>query len=181
MLTGRPISRQRAVTILGLDPGVADLGYGLILKTGAQLEARAYGSLQTLKGGAAAARLLKLADGLEKLIKTHQPDLAVVESLFFAKNVTTGMAVSQARGVILLILERAKVPILELTPLQVKQGICGYGRADKKQVQKMVQILLKLKTVPKPDDAADALALAICGTSWRMWPPEISKKLCQTK
>ena len=166
------------IKILGLDPGVADLGFGVILKNGSKIEVQTYGSLKTLKDKAPAQRLLELMTGLEKIIKKEKPSLAVVESLFFAKNVTTGMAVSQARGVILVTLEKFGIPILELTPPQVKQCLCGYGRADKKQIQKMVQILLKLKEIPKPDDAADALALAICGTSWRMWPAEIKKKVC---
>lgn len=178
MLTGK-ISKN--LKILGLDPGIADLGYGLILKTGPALKSLVFGSLQTPKNSPAPERLLSLMLSLEKIIKTEKPDLAVVESLFFAKNVTTAMAVSQARGVILALLAKFKIPVLELTPPQVKQGLCGYGRADKKQMQKMVQILLKLPALPRPDDAADALALAICGSSLRLWPQTISKSLCHPK
>ncbi len=175
-LTGKMPS---PIKILGLDPGLADLGYGLVIKSGPNFRPGIFGSLRTSKTESTADRLLSLFNALEKIIKTEKPALAVVEKLFFAKNVTTAMAVSQARGVILLLLARHRVPTLELTPLQVKQSICDYGRADKKQMQKMVQILLKLKTVPRPDDAADALALALCGANWRLWPQAVLKSLCQ--
>jgi crossover junction endodeoxyribonuclease RuvC len=148
--------------ILGIDPGIADTGYGLIEKAaGGKFFCLAYGSIKTKAGLPLADRLEILASELEGLIKKYQPALACVEQLFFCNNVKTALAVGQARGAILLTCRKNRVLLCELTPLQVKQTISGYGRADKKQVQKMVKLLLNLKEIPKPDDAADALALAI--------------------
>jgi crossover junction endodeoxyribonuclease RuvC len=148
--------------ILGIDPGIADTGFGLIEKgAGGKLACLAYGSIKTKAGLPMAERLEILSDELEKIIKKYQPALAAVEELFFQNNAKTAIIVGEARGVILLTCRKSKIPIVELTPLQVKQTISGYGRADKQQVQKMVKLLLNLKAVPKPDDAADALAIAI--------------------
>jgi crossover junction endodeoxyribonuclease RuvC len=152
--------------ILGVDPGIADTGFGVIEKgAGGKIACVAYGSIKTKAGLPMADRLEILNDELEKIIKKYQPALAAVEELFFQNNVKTAIAVGQARGVILLACRKNKLPIFELTPLQVKQTISGYGQADKAQVQKMVKILLGLKEVPKPDDAADALAIAISSTN----------------
>jgi crossover junction endodeoxyribonuclease RuvC len=148
--------------ILGIDPGIADTGYGIIEKGKAgKMSCVGYGSIKTKAGAPMAERLEILHDELEKIIKKYQPALACVEELFFQNNAKTAIIVGQARGVILLTCRKNKVPIVEMTPLQVKQTIAGFGRAEKMQVQKMVKLLLNLKEVPKPDDAADALALAI--------------------
>jgi crossover junction endodeoxyribonuclease RuvC len=148
--------------ILGIDPGIADTGFGVIEKgAGGKISCVAYGSIKTKAGTPMAERLEILHNELEKIIKKYQPVLASVEELFFQNNAKTAIIVGQARGVILLTCRKNKVPIVELTPLQVKQTIAGFGRADKLQVQKMVKLLLNLKEIPKPDDAADALAIAI--------------------
>jgi crossover junction endodeoxyribonuclease RuvC len=148
--------------ILGIDPGIADTGFGLIEKgKGGKISCLAYGSIKTKAGTPMAERLEIINNELEKIIKKYQPALAAVEELFFQNNAKTAIIVGQARGVILLTCRKNKVPIFELTPLQVKQTIAGFGRADKQQVQKMVKLLLNLKEIPKPDDAADALAIAI--------------------
>lgn len=148
--------------ILGIDPGIADTGFGIIEKgAGGKMTCLGYGSIKTKAGLPLADRLEILADELEAVIKKYKPKLACVEQLFFCNNAKTAIIVGQARGVILLTCKKNKVPITELTPLQVKQTIAGYGQAGKGQVQKMVKLLLGLKEIPKPDDAADALALAI--------------------
>ena len=151
--------------ILGLDPGTAILGWGVI-DTGlrhdvSQARCLSYGVITTDKGMTDSQRLVAIANGLELLLPEYQPERACVEKLFFSRNVTTAMTVSQARGVILLTLERQHVPMSEYTPLQIKQALTGYGKADKKQMQEMVKRLLHLETIPKPDDAADALAIAL--------------------
>ncbi len=147
---------------LGIDPGVATTGYGIVrLLADGELVAVAYGVILTPKEESASARLAALYDDLSKLLKKFKPETAAVEKLFFSKNITTGIAVGQARGVTLLALEKAKIPIGEYTPNEVKQAVAGYGSAEKRQVQEMVRALLNLETIPKPDDAADALAVAI--------------------
>ena len=148
--------------ILGIDPGTAILGYGLVEENHKGLLPLTYGCLRTEKGQPASSRLLKLFLGLEELLGRLKPDGVAVEKLFFASNAKTALSVGEARGVILLCAARAELKIAEYTPLEVKQAVTGYGRAEKKQVQQMVKTLLKLKEIPKPDDAADALALAIC-------------------
>ncbi len=152
------------MNILGIDPGTATTGYGIISSTkkGAEFMLEDFGVIETNSKLTDAERLAILAKDLEKLIKQAKPAAIGVEKLFFSTNKKTVMTVSQARGVILLIAQRHKVPILEFTPLQVKSFICGYGKAEKKQVQYIVQKTFKLKSVPKPDDAADALAIALC-------------------
>ncbi|HEY8462537.1 MAG TPA: crossover junction endodeoxyribonuclease RuvC [Bacillota bacterium] len=148
--------------ILGIDPGTAIMGYGLVAQEGNRLKSVGYGSVRTESGLPTATRLLKLYRSLETLLGEYQPDAVAVEELFFNKNTRTALAVGQARGVILLAAASAGVEIFEYTPLQVKQGVVGYGRADKHQIQEMVKLLLGLAELPKPDDAADALAIAIC-------------------
>lgn len=151
--------------ILGIDPGTATTGFGLIDYTQTaqqQLSCLKYGTIDTPAGMDTADRLCILHDELSRIITEYKPQMVAVESLYFFKNVKTVMPVSQARGVILLTINKKKVPIIEYTPLQAKTAVTGYGRATKNQVQQMVKNLLQLEKIPKPDDAADALALAIC-------------------
>jgi crossover junction endodeoxyribonuclease RuvC len=148
--------------ILGIDPGLAIVGWGVIEYRNARFKTIAYGSLQTPAGMRTEERLKEIFDGMNELIEKYHPDAMAVEELFFNTNITTGIRVAEARGVILLAAERAGVPMQEYTPLQVKQSVVGYGRADKKQVITMVTTLLGLPKPPKPDDTADALAIAIC-------------------
>ena len=151
--------------ILGIDPGTATTGYGLIEEKSGKLALVDYGVIITEPKMTLEQRLERLYDQLGDIIDEYNPDEIAVEQLFFSNNVKTAMAVGQARGVILLATQKAGVPMSEYTPNQVKNGICGYGAADKKQVQKMVQMLLNLTELPQPDDAADALAIAICHAS----------------
>ena len=147
--------------ILGFDPGTATTGFGVIKKN-KEIKLIEYGCIKTLTNLTTAERLRVLHNQLNLLIKKHKPDMVAVEDIFFFKNLKTVVKVSQARGVILLTAAKSKIPIFECTPLQVKQATTSYGRAEKIQVQKMVKTLLNLKEIPKPDDAADALAVAIC-------------------
>lgn len=147
--------------ILGIDPGTATTGFGVIKKN-KELTLIDYGCIKTTTNFTTAERLKKLHDQLNSLIKKHKPDMVAVEDIFFFKNLKTAIKVSQARGVILLTAAKSKIPVCEYTPLQIKQATTSYGRAEKMQVQKMVKVLLNLKEIPKPDDAADALATAIC-------------------
>ena len=147
---------------LGIDPGTATTGYGLVrLFPDGTLAPVSYGIISTPKDATPSARLEMLYTDLQRLLREHQPDTAAVEKLFFSRNVTTGIAVGQARGVVLLAIQQAGIEVFEYTPKEVKQAVAGYGNADKKQVQEMVRALLQLDTIPKPDDAADALAIAI--------------------
>ncbi|MBI3232207.1 MAG: crossover junction endodeoxyribonuclease RuvC [Candidatus Doudnabacteria bacterium] len=152
------------MTILGIDPGTATTGYGIIdiAKSKDEPKLVDFGVIATKSKLSDAERLQILAGDLLRLIKKYKPACVGVEKLFFTTNQKTVMTVSQARGVVLYICEKNKLPIYEFTPLQVKNFICGYGKAEKKQVQFMVQKTFKLKAVPKPDDAADALAVALC-------------------
>lgn len=147
---------------LGIDPGTATIGFGLVKEhPDGLLEAVHYGVITTPPSLPMWERLKMIYDGVTALVETYQPDRAGVEELFFAKNVTTAMTVAQGRGVILLALAKTGVTIAEYKPNQVKQSISGYGGAKKPQMQEMVRILLGLDTIPRPDDAADALAIAI--------------------
>lgn len=149
--------------ILGIDPGLADTGYGVIEKeANGKLVCLEYGTIRTPAKENLDTRLEMLNSKLDKIIKKYKPKLMGVEELFFCKNVKTALVVGHARGVILLTAKQNKVLIVEATPLQVKQAVSAYGQASKLQVQKMVKLLLNLKELPKPDDAADALAVAIC-------------------
>ncbi|MEI8338638.1 crossover junction endodeoxyribonuclease RuvC [bacterium] len=147
--------------IIGIDPGTGILGFGVIDYEKGQSKLVDAGVIRTPANQDNAIRLETIYDELSSIIKETKPDHMSVEKLFFAQNVTTAMAVSQARGVVLLCARQSKLEIFEYTPLQIKQAITGYGRADKKQIQEMVKAILGLKTIPKPDDAADALAAAI--------------------
>ena len=149
--------------ILGIDPGIASTGYGVLKKLeGNKLACLGFGCIETPPGLEHPARLAQIREALIRLIEKYRPDRGAVEQLFFAKNTKTALSVAHARGVALETLHTHGVLVQEYTPLQVKQAITGYGRAEKLQVQKMVQILLALRAIPKPDDAADALAIAIC-------------------
>jgi crossover junction endodeoxyribonuclease RuvC len=150
--------------ILGIDPGTATTGFGIIQSTKKSNDFALvdFGVISTKKTNTDAERLKILADDLKKLIKKYKPDAVGVEKLFFTTNQKTVMTVSQARGAVLLVCQTSGIPILEFTPLQVKSFICGYGKAEKKQVQYNIQKTFKLKAPPKPDDAADALAIALC-------------------
>ncbi len=148
--------------ILGIDPGTAITGFGVIEANNGKFKMIDGGVIRTPAKQALELRLETIYDNLQQVIEEAKPDVAAVESLFFAQNVTTAMSVSQARGVILLAIIKAGLDHLDYTPLQIKQALTGYGRADKHQMQEMVKTLLGLKQVPKPDDCADALAVAIC-------------------
>ena len=147
---------------MGIDPGVATIGFGLVrVERGANTLLQ-YGVITTPAGIPLSRRLLQISRDMDELLARFKPDEMAVEELFFTKNITTGISVAHGRGVILLAAEKAGVPIYEYTPMQVKQAVAGYGGAQKRQVMLMTQRLLGMKEIPKPDDAADALALAIC-------------------
>ena len=150
------------MTILGIDPGIATIGFGVIQAQRGQNILVQYGVITTPAGLPLADRLLQISEDMDALIRQFQPDEMAVEELFFTKNINTGIAVAHGRGVILLSAQRLGLPIFEYTPMQVKQAVAGYGGAQKLQVMKMTQRLLKMKRLPRPDDAADALAIAIC-------------------
>lgn len=147
--------------ILGIDPGTGIVGFGIIDVSGAKKTLVDAGVIRTPAHQPIQERLTTIYDELKEVIEEHKPQVMVVEQLFFARNVTTAMSVSQARGVILLLGEQLGLRLIEFTPLQIKQSITGDGRADKKQVQEMVRVVLNLQEVPKPDDCADALAAAL--------------------
>lgn len=159
------MSPSKAIRIIGIDPGIADTGYGIIETEGSHLRMIAYGSIKTSKNEQMPQRLLQLEQELEQIITLYQPTRCAIERLFFSRNVTTALIVGQARGIALLLAARHKLSVFELTPLQVKQAVSGYGKADKKQIQKMIKLILNLEEIPKPDDAADALAIAISASN----------------
>ncbi len=148
--------------VLGIDPGTARLGYGLVERQGSALTMLDYGCLETINDRPLSQRLLIIHEGIDDLIRTYRPEAVGVERLFFNKNVQTAMAVGQARGVVLLVAAQHGLPVLEYGPHEVKLAVTGYGRAPKDQVQRMVQLVLSMEHLPKPDDAADALAVAVC-------------------
>ena len=148
--------------ILGIDPGYATIGFGLIEAERAQVHMVTYGAITTPAGLPLSRRLYQIGTDMEELIRQVKPDVIAVEELFFNTNITTGIAVAHGRGVILYAAERCGIPLYEYTPSQVKVAVTGYGTAEKHQVMDMTKRLLKLKSTPKPDDAADALALALC-------------------
>ena len=150
------------MTILGIDPGVAIVGYGAVGYAGTRFEHLRHGVIRTKAGLPLTRRLTEISDDLKVLLDMLKPDAVSVEELFFTKNITTGISVAHARGVILLECSRYGVPVYEYTPMQVKQAVTGYGLAEKKQVMEMTRRILALEKVARPDDAADALALAIC-------------------
>lgn len=148
--------------ILGIDPGTGILGFGIIDSLNSKLGLVDAGVIRTPVKQEDSERLFTIYHELEELIEEFRPDVLSVEKLFFIRNITTAMSVSQARGVVLLLGKQKKLQLHEYTPLQIKQAVTGYGKADKKQIQEMVKVILGLKDIPKPDDAADALAAAIC-------------------
>ena len=153
---------NKPIKILGLDPGTATTGWGVITEIGKEPKLEAFGCIETSKHKDTFTRLKEIAEDLNHIIKEYKPDEVAVEDLFFFKNLKTAIKVAQARGVLLLTIAQQGLGGYEYTPLQVKQALTGYGRAEKHQVQMMVQNVLGLKDIPKPDDAADALAVAIC-------------------
>lgn len=148
--------------ILGIDPGIAIVGFGFVDKEGSKVTPVQYGCIQTEAHTPEGDRLQQVYEGMVQLIDKYKPEAVAFEKLFFNRNVTTAMSVSQARGVLILAAVQRGLPIAEYTPMQVKQAIVGYGKAEKKQVQEMVKMFLNLQSIPKPDDVADALAVAIC-------------------
>lgn len=155
--------------IMGIDPGFAITGYGILKYTGNKFSLIKYGVITTEASANFAERLILLSSGMKELISEYKPDAICIEELFFNKNIKTAIAAAHGRGVALLSAAESGAEVYEYTPLQVKQAVVGYGRADKAQVQQMVRIILNLQEIPKPDDAADALAIAICHAhSYRM-------------
>lgn len=148
--------------ILGIDPGYAIVGFGLVQSDQGKYALKACGAINTPAGIRLPARLWRIASDLEELIGQFHPNVMAIEELFFNHNVTTGIGVAQARGVILMTAEKMGLPICEYNPSQVKQAVVGYGKAEKRQVMDMTRRLLNLSAVPKPDDAADAVAIALC-------------------
>ncbi|HET9344765.1 MAG TPA: crossover junction endodeoxyribonuclease RuvC [Candidatus Limnocylindrales bacterium] len=148
--------------ILGVDPGTAALGYGIVERNGGRLRAIDYGCIETSPDSTLPERLLAIHGLLAELIELHEPAVVAVERLFFSRNAQTAIAVGQARGVVLLAAAQHGRPVREATPSEVKTAVAGYGAADKQQVQRMVQLVLGMKALPEPDDAADALAVAVC-------------------
>ncbi len=148
--------------ILGIDPGLAIVGWGVLDFNNSRFRTVAYGSIQTPAGMETSRRLLGIYRELNGIIEKYHPEQMAIEELFFTKNITTGIRVAEARGVVLLCGEKAGIPLSEYTPMQVKQAVAGYGLADKNQVIQMVTRILNLPAPPKPDDTADALAIAIC-------------------
>lgn len=150
--------------ILGIDPGMAIVGYSLIDYDGKVCKLLKSGSIQTKKGTREASRLLEIMEDMTTIVEAFKPDVASIEKLFFFRNQTTVMPVAHARGIILAILEKYGVPIFEYTPMEVKQVLTGYGRADKKEVEQMVKLALGTDLLPKLDDTVDSIAIAICHT-----------------
>lgn len=148
--------------VIGIDPGLARVGYGVIAVRNRNPEPVGYGCIESGKDQPASVRLLHIYTEVAALFEKYPPAHVAVEKLFFAKNITSAMSVSEARGVILLLAEQRKIPVTEYTPNQVKQAITGSGRADKRQMQEMIKRLLRLSEIPQPDDAADALSIALC-------------------
>lgn len=152
--------------ILGIDPGYAIIGYGVISSDGMRFKTLEYGAIRTSSKIEFTQRLDQIFDGVTEILKKYNPQALAIEKLYFNTNTTTAIDVAQARGVILLTAKKFGIPVFEYTPLQVKQSVTGYGRAEKHQVMEMTKSLLSLKTVPKPDDTADALAIAICHANY---------------
>ncbi|SRR5665213_694700 len=160
-LIGKAYTQAAPKIILGIDPGLARMGYGVIVQKGSQLKALEYGTITSVAHTDVEKRLVVVFEKLQKVLKKMKPDEVAIEELFFARNVKTAISVGQARGVALLACGLAGVPVFEYKPVEIKQAVTGFGAADKEQIQKMVKLLLGLSEVPKPDDTADALAIAI--------------------
>jgi crossover junction endodeoxyribonuclease RuvC len=155
------------VIIIGIDPGLATVGFGVIKKEGSRIKPVSYGCIKTSSEKQNPERLLKIYNELNVLLDKYSPCTVAVEKLFFTNNITSAMGVSEARGVIFLAAQQKNIPVIEYTPKQVKQAITGSGNADKKQMQDMIKRLLGLDQVPKPDDAADGLSIALCHINFR--------------
>lgn len=153
---------NKNMRILGIDPGMAIVGYSLVNFENDKYTLEASGSIQTKKGERESARLLEIYNDMHTVIETYKPDVAAIEKLFFVHNQTTVMPVAHARGVIITVLEKFGVPIYEYTPMEVKKVLTGYGRADKKEVEQMVKLTLETDKLPKLDDTVDSIAMAIC-------------------
>lgn len=151
-----------SIKILGIDPGTAIMGWGLIEKSGTNVIPLKYGCIRAKANEDQSTRLYHIYSSLCDIIEKNKPDAVAIEELFFFKNHKTVISVAEARGVAVVVPMKFSIPVFEYTPLQVKQALTGYGRADKQQIQEMVRLTLKLRDCPKPDDAADALAIAIC-------------------
>jgi crossover junction endodeoxyribonuclease RuvC len=156
---------NKPIIVLGIDPGIADTGFGVLCYEGGKMTALDYGSIKTKAKVPLPDRLAEIYFELNKIIKKYQPEVVAIEQLFFCKNLKTATAVGQARGVVILAVAQHHLMIKEFTPLQVKLALTSYGKAEKSQIQQMVKLILKLREIPKPDDAADALAIAICGAN----------------
>jgi crossover junction endodeoxyribonuclease RuvC len=172
---------RRHVIILGIDPGFAIVGFGVLRSEPGQQRLLSCGAITTPAGQPLPARLLQIENDMAQLLETFRPDAMAVEELFFNNNITTGIGVAQARGVILVAAERAGVPIFEYSPSEVKLAVVGYGKAEKRQVMDMTKRLLRLKAVPKPDDAADAVAIALCharSNTSRLQSPDAARPGC---
>lgn len=169
--------------ILGIDPGIGICGFGLIeTSTRANAKALDYGAVTTVVDAPLPSRLKELYDSLKEVFEQTKPDLVSVERLFFSKNITTGIAVAEARGIVLLVAEENKVPVYEYTPNEIKKTLTGYGSADKTQMQEMVRMHLGLDKKPKPDDAADALAAAItCSFLYREGPTKLGYQFSNSR
>ena len=153
---------QKPTVILGIDPGTAITGYGVVSDATGGPQARAYGVIRTPAHQALSQRLVTIYNELNALLDAHRPDAVAVEEVFFSKNARTALSVGHARGVVLLAAARRQIPLFHYKPTQVKQAVTGYGGADKRQIQEMMKMLLGLEDIPRPDDAADALAIALC-------------------
>jgi len=153
--------KKRKIVILGIDPGLATTGFGVV-RFGKKTKCLSYGLIKTEPFLDSGERLKKIQRELQKILKKYQPDFVAIENVYFFKNIKTAIPVSEAKGVIILTCSKKRIPIHEFTPLQIKMAIVGYGRAEKKQVQRMIKEILNLKEVPKEDDAADALGACIC-------------------
>ncbi len=160
--------------IIGIDPGYAITGFAVVDYNGNHFELIKSGAIETKAGVPLPVRLTKIYDDMQLLVNEYKPDAISIEELFFNRNTTTAIGVAQGRGAVLIIAAKNNIPIYEYTPLQVKQGVVGYGRADKKQVQMMVKTILNLETVPKLDDTTDAIAIAICHAHSYRFAKEIS-------
>ncbi len=168
--------------ILGIDPGVAITGWGVISqgqKSVNDLTLVDYGVIRTSKDKPHFERLSVIFDDMQEIITRFAPDVVAIEKLYFCKNVTTAISVGEARGIVLLTAARAHLEIFEYTPLQIKDSVCGYGKADKKQVQNMVSTILEMEEIPQPDDAADGLAVAICCSSAYRFKDKLNSDIVQ--
>ncbi|MDE0207924.1 MAG: crossover junction endodeoxyribonuclease RuvC [Candidatus Tectomicrobia bacterium] len=162
------------VRVLGIDPGSLATGYGVVEQSTAGMRALAWGAVRTQAGQPLPARLRRIYEGLSEVVRVWQPEAAVVEKVFFAENPKAALTLGQARGVAVLTIANAELPLVEYSALEIKQAVVGYGRAAKEQVQEMVRVLLSLPTAPRPADAADALAAAVCHLHSHAWQRKLA-------